>query len=263
MDPHYETIGKKYSATRAADPRITERLIDLLALEIGSPIIDIGAGTGNYSWALADHGFHVYALEPSRSMRDQAKPHDRLNWIAAIAESLPIPDAQFKGAVMTLALHHLEDWQQGIREALRVTGLGPLVIFAFDTNHKAAFWLGDYFPQFFDINTNRSPSFDELSHFAKDALGITFTHLEFPLPKDLIDHFFSADWSHPENYLHEKFRSGISSFAKLDKQNLEQGLQTLRKDLQTGRWHQKYGELLDLEEYDQGYMFVRLGGETY
>ena len=204
MDPHYDTIGKKYSATRAADPRITERLIDLLALEIGSPIIDIGAGTGNYSWALADHGFHVYAVEPSRSMRDQAKPHDRLNWIAAIAESLPIPDAQFKGAVMTLALHHLEDWQQGIREALRVIGLGPLVIFAFDTNHKTAFWLVDYFPQFFDINGDRSPSFDELTHFAKDTLGITFTHLQFPLPKDLIDHFFSADWSHPENYLQEK-----------------------------------------------------------
>jgi len=75
MDPHYDTIGKTYSVTRTEDPRITQWLIKLLSLEKGSSVIDIGAGTGNYSWALAEHGFNVSAVEPSQAMRNQAKPH--------------------------------------------------------------------------------------------------------------------------------------------------------------------------------------------
>lgn len=54
MAANYDTIGKTYTSTRAADPRITRRLIDLLALPENSSIIDIGAGSGNYSHALTD-----------------------------------------------------------------------------------------------------------------------------------------------------------------------------------------------------------------
>ena len=258
MDPHYDTIGKTYSLTRTEDPRITQWLIKLLALEKGSSVIDIGAGTGNYSWALAEHGFNVSAVEPSHAMRQQAKPHTRLNWVASIAESLPFANDQFDGAIMTLALHHLKDWRQSISEALRVTGIGPFIIFTFDVNHKTKFWLFDYFPKLVEIDNARSPTMEDLTQFVTESLGATLKHISFPLPKDLIDHFSSADWAHPEAYLQKEFRRGISSFAKLDRQYLDQGLQNLRNDLETGRWHQKYGDLLNLEKYDQGYLFIRL-----
>ena len=258
MDPHYDTIGKTYSLTRTEDPRITQWLIKLLALEKGSSVIDIGAGTGNYSWALAKHGFNVSAVEPSQAMRQQAKPHTRLNWVASIAESLPFANDKFDGAIMTLALHHLKDWRQSISEALRVTGIGPFIIFAFDVNHKTRFWLFDYFPKLVEIDNARSPTMEDLTQFVTESLGATLKRISFPLPKDLIDHFSSADWAHPEAYLQKGFRRGISSFARLDRQYLDQGLQNLRNDLETGRWHQKYGDLLNLEEYDQGYLFIRL-----
>ena len=99
---------------------------------------------------------------------------------------------------------------------------------------------------------------DDLTQFVTKSLGATLKRISFPLPKNLIDHFYSADWAYPEAYLQKGFRRGISSFAKLDRQYLDQGLQNLRDDLETGRWHQKYGALLNLEEYDQGYLFIRL-----
>ena len=68
----YDKIGITYRQTRRADPRIVEKLITLLNLAAGTCIADVGAGTGNYSNALADAGFTVRAIEPSPIMRAQA-----------------------------------------------------------------------------------------------------------------------------------------------------------------------------------------------
>jgi SAM-dependent methyltransferase len=257
MPSQYDTIGKHYTRTRAADPRITRRLLELLDLPSGSRLLDIGAGTGNYSLELAQAGFSVDAVEPSQVMRDQAQPHTKLSWHNATAEGLPFGDAEFDGAVMTLSLHHQDNWRQGIREALRACGGGPLVIFTFDIEHKANFWLFDYFPGFINIDKGWSPTMADLSSFVRNELGATFERFPFPLPPDLIDHFASADWARPEAYLQEEFRRGISSFAKLDEGERERGVEALRSDLASDAWQRKYGDLLELQEYDRGYLFLR------
>ncbi|MDP6413581.1 MAG: class I SAM-dependent methyltransferase [Gammaproteobacteria bacterium] len=257
MPTQYDTIGKHYTRTRAADPRITGRLLELLDLPSGSRLLDIGAGTGNYSLELARAGFSVDAVEPSLVMRDQAQPHAKLSWHNATAEGLPFGDAEFDGAVMTLSLHHQDNWRQGIREALRVSGGGPLLIFTFDIEYKANFWLFDYFPGFINIDKGWSPTMAELSSFVRNELGATFERFPFPLPPDLVDHFASADWARPEAYLQEEFRRGISSFAKLDEGEEESGVEALRSDLASDAWQCKYGDLLELQEYDRGYLFLR------
>lgn len=61
----YNNIGKNYSNTRSADPRIVAAIKDSLGLDIGSVIADIGAGTGSYSNALAFSGYKIKAIEPS------------------------------------------------------------------------------------------------------------------------------------------------------------------------------------------------------
>jgi len=254
----YDSIGASYTATRAADPRITQRLIDLLALPVDSVLIDIGAGSGNYSYALAEHGFAVTAVEPSDTMRNQAIPHHNLRWQAATAEALPFRDNEFDGAVMTLCLHHLQDWQQGIREALRVTGGGPLVIFAFDTDPKSEFWLFDYFPEFIEIDKCWAVTIQHLREFVEKNLHSSLECMPFPLPRDLIDHFAAAGWARPEIYLQQKYRSGISSFSKLDKELVDRRIAELRLDLETGAWQTRYGHLLQQEYFDGGYLFLRV-----
>ncbi|NKB34504.1 MAG: methyltransferase domain-containing protein [Pseudomonadales bacterium] len=258
MSSHYDTIGKTYTATRAADPRIVQWLVDLLGLTAPAKILDIGAGTGNYSLALAELGYIVTAVEPSEVMRAQAKTHANLSFHTTSAEAMCSPDNSFDGAIMTLCLHHLKDWRFGVAEALRLSGGGPLAIFAFDTKHLGEYWLYDYFPQFREIDATFGPTMNELEQYVVAPLDAKFERFPFPLPKDLVDHFASADWAKPEVYLEEKFRKGISSFAKLDEENLERGLIELQSDLENGGWHDKYGELLENDTYDRGYLFVRI-----
>jgi precorrin-6B methylase 2 len=57
----YDLIGTNYTVTRQADPRITMAIITALDLPRSSTVVDIGAGTGNYSVELAQAGFHVHA----------------------------------------------------------------------------------------------------------------------------------------------------------------------------------------------------------
>ena len=126
MPAIYDEIGKTYTVTRAADPRISNRLIELLNLPKCSSIADIGAGSGNYSLKLAESGFSVTSIEPSQTMRKQSRSHHNLRWHAGMAEGLPFPDKHFDGVTMILCLHHLNNWKKVLAEALRVVGDQPL-----------------------------------------------------------------------------------------------------------------------------------------
>ncbi len=258
MPPHYDQIGKTYSSTRAADPRIVEKLVSLLGLAEGARLIDIGAGTGNYSRALAERGFLVHAVEPSEVMRSQGHHHANLSWIDGSAENIPFPDNTFDGVVMTLCLHHFQDWQAGIREALRVSDGGPIAMFAFDIEHKSDFWLIDYFPEFGEVDLSLRPTIGELKDYVLGELQGKLIVEPFPIPKDLVDHFAVADWARPQNYLEEKFRHGISTFHKLSATSLDKGLGRLAADLNDGSWMKRYGQLLDSDYYDNGYLFIKI-----
>ena len=258
MPTEYETIGRSYTATRAADPRITSSLLELLGVSPPTAIIDVGAGTGNYSFELAQQGFLVTAVEPSATMRAQARPHENLRFRDANAEQLPFADNQFGAALMTLCLHHFDDWKMGLREALRVIDPGPLVIFAFDIEHKANFWLFDYFPDFINVDKACSATLGQISQFVEQELDGSYSCTRFPLPKDLLDHFAAASWARPHNYLEARHRDGISSFSKISDEAVHRGLAQLENDLSSGAWMQKYGALLEEEYYDRGYVFLKI-----
>ena len=241
-----------------ADPRITKRLIDLLDLPMGSCILDVGAGTGNYSRAIAEAGYNVSAIEPSRVMREQGKKHSRLSWHDGCAEILPFSDGKFDGLIMTLCMHHFSDWKQALLEARRVVGLGPIVIFTFDTENDSKYWLFDYFPSFRTKDKTWFPKLVELRAFVENVSGQSFEAYRFPLPHDLLDHFGAAGWSRPEIYLDENYRGGISSFSSVDEQGVISGLKKLTQDLKSGDWDLNYGHLREAKSLDVGYTFLKI-----
>lgn len=334
MATRCDVIGIGYSDTRRADPRITERLLEMLALPVGSSILDVGAGTGNYSVALAEAGYRVMALEPSAVMRGQgqgnrltnparswldkfvgwkratssigmkgpyrapshlapdfvspqslvqtssigeprqspnateagpsricetASGHPNLVWCAGVAEALPFENGAYDGVVMTLSMHHFTDWREALRECVRVTGGGPVVIFTFDFEFEAEFWLFDYFPSFRVKDAGQFPKMGEIEVMAA-SLGMGFAMERFPLPADLTDHFAASGWRRPEIYLEESYRAGISSFASADEDLVAEGVRKLAGDLASGEWEERYGELREREVLDVGYLFLRVGG---
>lgn len=252
----YDSIGKSYNNTRQPDFRIVEQLISLLDLPLGSTVADVGAGTGNYSNAIADRGYQVIAIEPSKVMQTQHQPHAKVSWIRANAETIPLPDNSVDGVVVMLALHHFDNIDRAITQINRISRIGKMVIFAFEQDKIPDFWLTDYFPYFIKDTSNTFPStkviaktISEISHNKVDVMP-------FLLPTDLRDLFAASGWCKPEIYLDPQVRSGISTFSKIPATELETGLNRLTTDLNSGVWLQKYEHLLNQEKYDAGYRIL-------
>ncbi len=249
----YNSIGRGYNRTRQPDKRIVDESIGLLELPAGKTIADIGAGTGNYSNAIADRGYQVIAIEPSLTMQSQAQPHSNVSWITAASESIPLADNTVDGAIVMLALHHFQDIALGIKEINRIVAGGNIVIFAFEQSKIPDFWLTDYFPYFINDTLNTFPSTKVIAQQIKQITQKQVEIIPFLLPTDLSDLFAASGWHRPEIYLNASVRNGISTFSKMPSEELEWGINKLATELDNGVWLQKYGQIQQLQMYDAGY----------
>ena len=242
-DQIYQTIGNSYSSTRRPDPRI-QRLIDA-ALGDAQSVVNVGAGTGNYE--PADR--RLIAVEPSLAMIHQRRP-GAAPAIRAVAEALPFGDKTFDVAMAILTLHHWTDLISGLSELRRVAN--RQVILLFETRASWKFWLIEYFPESLSLPSEvRAPSVDDL----RTLLDIQ-TVVPVPVPADCIDGFFGAYWCRPESYLDPSVRAGISTLAQLSPEVAERCAGRLRRDLESGKWEDRYGYLRELTELDLGYRLV-------
>lgn len=257
----YDSIGKHYAQTRISDPRITATLLEILNASSPSVIVDIGAGTGSYALALAEQGYRVLAIEPSITMRNQAVFHPLIQWFDGCAEDLPLPNRSADAAIMMLAFHHFQDYQKALKEIQRVTIGSQIILFTYDPDYISSFWLTRYFPSLIaDVQSTFLP-IARLICAIETATNASVTIAPFPLPSDLEDSFAAVGWARPELYLQSNIRNGISSFAKIDRNELADGLAGLQRGLETGAWDREYGHLRKQQQYDVGYRFVYTAAE--
>jgi ubiquinone/menaquinone biosynthesis C-methylase UbiE len=255
----YDRIGKNYSIQRRADSRITGCLVDYLNIPKNSIIADIGAGSGNYSNALADHGFLVKAIEPSETMKNQSVKNNKVEWISGIAENIPLPDESVDAVVSMMASHHFTSLSKSLTEMNRICPNGPIVWFTFDPRKAQNPWIADYFPEIWADAMRIFPPINELvSMFAKTT-GKRSRVYVFNLPPDLDDKFLAAFWREPSAYLNEEVRQAMSGFAIADPAQVGCGIEKLENDLVDGSWIQQYGHVLNLDAIDWGYRFIVAG----
>jgi ubiquinone/menaquinone biosynthesis C-methylase UbiE len=231
--------------------------IDLLKLPEGSIVCDIGAGTGNYSNALADSGYQIKAVEPSMVMREQAKPNKAVEWFSGTADSIPLKDRSVDGIISTFAVQHFPDISAAASEMWRVCGDNSIIILTVDPRKGEHFWLHDYFPvvhkQLLDMFI---PLDDLIASFTENHNG-SVSIVDFPIPHDISDLITHAGWGRPEIYLDHEVRRGISPFALADQNEIQKGLNKLKTDLQSGKWDIQNGDLRNRKIYNLGFKFLK------
>jgi len=146
-----------------------------------------------------------------------------------------------------LTIHHWTDQAKGLAEMRRVTR-GPVVLLAFDPAQRD-FWLADYIPGLVTLDDAQMP---RLTDYEEWLGPVEITAV--PVPHDCIDGFLYAYWRRPAAYLDPRVRAAMSSFWALG--DISESLARLARDLDSGVWEQRYGDLLNLDAYDAGYRLV-------
>jgi SAM-dependent methyltransferase len=238
----YDSIGKRYTDVRREDPRLAARI--RAALGGARTVVNVGAGTGSYEPA----DLEVVAVEPSETMIAQ-RPEGAAPVIRAFAEELPFEDGSFDAAMAVLTDHHWSDHVRGLAEMRRVAK--RVVLFTWDPATVHDMWIvRDYLPRVPDL----IPDGFRLAHTLA-RLGDAAAE-PVPIPHDCLDGFFHAYWRRPEAYLNPVVRAGISVFAHLEPGAVKEGMDRLRRDLESGEWQRRNADLLELEEVDAGYRLI-------
>jgi demethylmenaquinone methyltransferase/2-methoxy-6-polyprenyl-1,4-benzoquinol methylase len=110
----------------------------------GERILDLAAGTGTSSMALAKSGAEVVAADFSKGMIEVGRrKHPGLTFAEADAEALPFPDGEFDAVTISFGLRNVEDPKKALAEMYRVTKPGGrLVICEFSKPPRALFRAG-------------------------------------------------------------------------------------------------------------------------
>ena len=120
------------ATVRAVDPRPGER------------ILDVAAGTGTSSAALARSGADVVALDFSAGMIDEGRRRQpKIEFVEGDAEKLPFGDNAFDAVTISFGLRNVEHPKVALAEMYRVLKPGGrLVICEFSRPQRAALRVG-------------------------------------------------------------------------------------------------------------------------
>jgi ubiquinone/menaquinone biosynthesis C-methylase UbiE len=254
-DPVYDHIGTGYDLTRRADPYLTSRFAEWLALQPAQEYLDLACGTGNYTIALAERGGTWTGLDESETMIESARQKsDRVRWVRSAAEAMPFPSRHFAGALCSLAIHHFSELRGAFAEARRVLAEGRFVLFTASREQMKRYWLNEYFPQAMARATAQMPALDEVIAAIRAAGFISITTEPYFVKPDLQDGFLYSGKQRPAVYLDEKARAGSSTFRALaDAAEVESGCARLARDIET----QRIQEVIARSQSEEGdYLFV-------
>jgi SAM-dependent methyltransferase len=239
----YDTIGIGYRTFRRPDPRIEAQIWD--AVGDARRIVNVGAGTGSYERS----GRALVAVEPSAVMVSQRE--GTVPVVLASAESLPFPDDSFDVALALMTVHHWGDLRQGLAELRRVAA--RQVVFTFDPAIHDSLWVfNEYVPAALGL-ADDTPLEAVLEGLDPDRVEVV------PIPADCTDGFATAYWRRPERYLSPIARNNISAFARLDQRLVQPGMAQLERDLASGAWSERHGDLMEVESFDFGLRLVIAG----
>jgi len=118
-DKWYETPFGRYAAE--SEKKLFLKLVDF---KKGQSLLDIGCGTGYFSFWFHSLGLKITGIDVSSAMLNAAKSKikdESIKFIKADASSLPFPDNSFDLVVLITTLEFLSQPERALCEAFRVS----------------------------------------------------------------------------------------------------------------------------------------------
>ncbi len=136
----FDDVAKHYDRTNSVlslGNSLIWRVLTVRAVapKAGERILDIAAGTGTSSIALAKSGAHVVAADFSAGMIEVGRQkHPQLEFVQADAMALPFKAGEFDAVAISFGLRNIENPKRALKEMYRVLKPGGrLVICEFST----------------------------------------------------------------------------------------------------------------------------------
>ncbi len=130
VSPHYDLINDVLSAGNSRLWRIA--MTRALQPRKGMRVLDLAAGTGTASAAIAAHGARVVAADFSEGMlaagRERNAGNELIEFVWADATALPFEDDSFDAATISFGLRNVSDPRQAVAEMRRVVKPGGRIV---------------------------------------------------------------------------------------------------------------------------------------
>lgn len=139
LAPFYDHGLRLLGLTLGGERRVREKVLDLLPLQQGDRVLEIGCGTGTVTLMAAQRvgtGGAAVGTDPSPEMMARAlvklqrMPLPQVAFLAAGGDDLPFPAGHFDAVILFLVIHEMAhaDRIASLREAMRVLKPGGHVV---------------------------------------------------------------------------------------------------------------------------------------
>ena len=209
--------------------RLKELVKKLLHIEDNSTLLDLGCGTGNYTFTLQQLVKGVIGIDINAAMLDRARfKFPALQLLRGDVRHLPFDPDTFDGALAVQVLHHVREKEIFLREAFRVLRKEAYIaVHSCSHRQMRAFWFYHYFPQGLEVDLARIPDSGEIASLLNKVgfsnIGIEICYSDVVVKDETL-----------ENYLDKNYRNGVSTFAFLSEKDIEQGCQKIREEIASG-----------------------------